>query len=59
MDKQTATTSATSPLILERAASAAREKYPEAVVKVIRGRVVAVEGDLIRLVAVKVRKAAD
>lgn len=55
MEKQTATTSATDPLVLERAASAARKKFPEAAVRVVRGRVVAVEGDLIRLIRVRMK----
>lgn len=43
-----ATSVPTAPLALKRAVDAAKAMYPDAVVKVRRGRVLAVEDDLIR-----------
>jgi len=38
------------PATLERAVRSAKQMYPEADVKLRRGRVIAVEGDLIRFI---------
>jgi hypothetical protein len=40
----------TAPAALERAVRAAKSMYPDATVRVRRGRVIAVSGDLIRFI---------
>jgi hypothetical protein len=52
-----ATDAPTDPPALARAAQHAREMYPQADVRVIRGRVVVFDGDVIRLV--RFSSAAD
>jgi hypothetical protein len=46
-----ATAPTTGPATIERAVRAARRMYPEARVTVRRGRVIAIEADLIRLIS--------
>jgi hypothetical protein len=47
-EAQSATPAAMDPLVLEAAVRAAKSMYPSAEVKVRRGRVIVVDGDLIR-----------
>jgi hypothetical protein len=53
------TTAPIEPPTVERAVRAARSMYPAAEVKVRRGRVVAIEGDVIRIISYRTGKPSD